>query len=293
MRILQTVFILSCIILECRGHGQRPMSDETYNVILKALKGEFKVPVAERSRIERSALIQLWRKRQHYALSEDGQSLTFDGKLVPRKSSISSVVKKALHETKGSGVRKLNILLREQYSGISRASVKNILDRSRRYQLHKATFRNKAIPKSIKAKAVQDRHQVDLVDMGEWRVKYGRVTYRYILTVIDVFSRYVWLRPLKGKHSLEISRHLEDIYSEHGLPKGIQHDRGKEFKGAVKKLMDSLHVKRIQSSPYHPQSQGKVERSHCVLRKKIMYDLVQYQKGGVNWVKHLITKILR
>ncbi|XP_049926648.1 uncharacterized protein LOC126406426 [Epinephelus moara] len=123
--------------------------------------------------------------------------------------------------------------------------------------------------------------------MGEWRVKYGRVTYRYILTVIDVFSRYVWLRPLKGKHSAEISRHLEDIYNEHGPPKVLQHDQGKEFKGAVKKLMDSLQVKIIQSSPYHPQSQGKVERSHRLLRKKIMYDLVQYQKGGVNWVKHL------
>ena len=79
-----------------------------------------------------------------------------------------------------------------------------------------------------------------------------RVTYRYILTVIDVFSRYVWLRPLKGKHSAEISRHLEDIFNEHGPPKVIQHDQGKEFKGAVKKLMDSLNVKIIQSSPYHP-----------------------------------------
>lgn len=63
--------------------------------------------------------------------------------------------------------------------------------------------------------------------------------------------------------------------------------KGKSSKVLQKKLMDSLQVKIIQSSPYHPQSQGKVERSHRLLRKKIMYDLVQYQKGGVNWVKHL------
>lgn len=79
----------------------------------------------------------------------------------------------------------------------------------------------------------------------------------------------------------------EDIYSEHGPPKVLLHDRGKEFKGAVRKLMESLQVKIIQSSPYHPQREGKVERSHRVLRKKIMYDLVNYQQGGVNWVKHL------
>lgn len=143
------------------------MSDETYNAIFKALKGEFKFPVAERSRIQHYALIQLSRNRQHYAVSEDGQSLTFDGKLVPRKSSISALVNKALDETKGSGVRNLNLLLRQQYSGISRANVKNILDRSKHYQFHKATFRNKSIPKFIRAKAVQSQHKVDLVDMGE------------------------------------------------------------------------------------------------------------------------------
>ena len=149
--------------------------------------------------------------RKHYTLSEDGQSIMFKGKLVPRKATISLVVNEALDITKGYGVRKMYILLRDKYSGISSARVKETLDRSRRYQLHKASFRNKPAPKPIIAKAVQDRHQVDLVDMGEWRVKYGRVTYRYILTLIDVFSRYVWLRPLKGKHSEDIARHLEEI----------------------------------------------------------------------------------
>lgn len=95
------------------------MSDETYDVILNALKGEFNIPVAERSRIQRAALVRLWRNRQHYALSEDGQAITFDGKLVARKSTIAAVVNKALDETKGSGARKLNIHLREEYSGIS------------------------------------------------------------------------------------------------------------------------------------------------------------------------------
>ncbi|CAL8240926.1 unnamed protein product [Gadus morhua 'NCC'] len=74
----------------------------------------------------------------------------------------------------------MNIHLRDKYSGVSSARVKETLDRSRRYQLHKASFRNKPAPKPIITKAVQDRHQVDLVDMGEWRVKYGRVTYRNV-----------------------------------------------------------------------------------------------------------------
>lgn len=63
--------------------------------------------------------------------------------------------------------------------------------------------------------------------------------------------------------------------------------QGREFRGAVRRLMESMQVRIIDSSPYHPQSQGKVERTHRVLRKKIMYDLVNFQRKGVNLVKYL------
>lgn len=176
------------------------------------------------------------------------------------------------------------------YSGISRASMEEILDRPTSYQLHKAAFGNKPIPKPIRAKAVQHCHQIDLVDMSKWRVKHGRTTYRYILTVIYVFSRCLWQRPLTSKRSTEIARHLEDIYIEHP-PRVIKHDQGKEFKDAVKKLMESLQVKIIQSSPYHPQIQGKVERSHRALRKKVMYDSWTINKEG--WTGLVICRFMQ
>ena len=42
----------------------------------------------------------------------------------------------------------------------------------------------------------------------------------------------------------------------------------------------------IKSWPYNPNAQGKVERSHRVLRKKIYYDMSKMKKNGVNWVKN-------
>lgn len=92
---------------------------------------------------------------------------------------------------------------------------------------------------------------------------------------------------LRSKKSSEIAKHLREIYCEHGPPKMVQHDRGKEFRGEVQRLFNSLKIKVIQSSAYHPQSQGKVERTHRMLRKKIMYDLLTFQQGGVYWVEHL------
>lgn len=118
-------------------------------------------------------------------------------------------------------------------------------------------------------------------------VKKNGKTYNYILTVQDVFSRYVWLRPLTGKASHLVARELYKLYAEFGPPRVIQSDNGGELKKAVEKLCRSLGIKIIRGSPYHPQSQGKVERSHRSLRKKISFDLVSFARVGVNWVSKL------
>ena len=74
---------------------------------------------------------------------------------------------------------------------------------------------------------------------------------------------------------------------EVGPPKVLQADNGGEFKNAVQKLCEKLAVKIVRGSPYHPQSQGKVERSHRALRKKISFDMAHLNKNGVNWAIQL------
>lgn len=77
------------------------------------------------------------------------------------------------------------------------------LDTSRHYQHLQARFVNKPILKPIRAKEVQTRHQIDLVNMNKRKVKYGEATHTYILTVQDVFSRYVWLKS-QGKVAVKL-----------------------------------------------------------------------------------------
>lgn len=60
--------------------------------------------------------------------------------------------------------------------------------------------------------------------------------YQYILTVLDVFSRFVWLRPLPGKSSDVIAKELKKIYVEHGTPRVLQCDQGTQLKGVVTSL---------------------------------------------------------
>lgn len=146
-------------------------------------------------------------------------------------------------------------------------------------------FHNKAPLKPIRARTVQVRHRIDLISMEKLPVLWNGKTYKYVLSLMDVFSRYHWLIPLERKTSTPISNALKSLYKEHGSPKVVQHDRGTEFKGAVIKMCKKLGIRIVIGRPYHPQSQDKVERSHRSFRKKIMYDLLAVGKRGVNWAK--------
>ena len=52
--------------------------------------------------------------------------------------------------------------------------------------------------------------------------------YNYILTVIDVFSKYAWAVPVKRKTGEEISNAFEKIFKER-TPTKLHRDKGLEF----------------------------------------------------------------
>ena len=113
--------------------------------------------------------------------------------------------------------------------------------------------------------------RVDLVSMASMPSMPATIdgdTYKYIMSVIDIFSRFVFLRPLQTKESSEVAENLLDIYNEHGPPEILQSDRGTEFKGVVKAICEALNVRIIKSAAYSPQTQGKDERSHRTWKEK-------------------------
>ena len=80
----------------------------------------------------------------------------------------------------------------------------------------------------------------DLVDMQAFS-SFNK-GFKYILTVIDVFSKYAWAVPIKDKSAASVTKTFEKIISDRILKK-LWVDEGKEFYNATfKKLLDKHKI---------------------------------------------------
>ena len=86
-------------------------------------------------------------------------------------------------------------------------------------------------------------HQFDLLYMPSYPL-YGN-KYKYILSGIDVASRYKVVRPLRTKQAADVVAMIADIYKVGPIayPKIFQFDNGSEFKVEVTKLLEKHEVK--------------------------------------------------
>jgi transposase InsO family protein len=134
------------------------------------------------------------------------------------------------------------------------------------YQL--AEIPHKRVISPIVAKAPNERWGMDLIDMSHGPL--ANRTYRYILTVIDYFSGYVWARVLTNKTDVSIRTRLNNtitspypLGSSNTYPHILQTDNGTEFSNAVLAAYTTQHqIKHIFTTSYTPQSNGKVERAN-------------------------------
>ncbi len=106
---------------------------------------------------------------------------------------------------------------------------------------------------------------------------------KYILLCVDSFTRFVEGFPLKSQEATEIADILyKDIICRYGSPRCLLSDRGTNFMSAiVSELCRKMDIKRIHTSPYHPQTNSTCERVNRSLAQSIRTYISEDQK---NWV---------
>ena len=143
--------------------------------------------------------------------------------------------------------------------------VKNWLEKQDAYTKHKP-IRRKFTRRKILVGRLNQQFQADLNDMQSI-AKYNN-GYRYLLTVIDVLSRYAWALPLKNKTGKSLVEAFGKIFQER-KPEKLQTDKGSEFLNAqFQKFLSDNDVEHF-STENDDIKACMVERFNRTLKSKM------------------------
>ena len=106
----------------------------------------------------------------------------------------------------------------------------------------------------------------------------------YPLTIIDDHSRYsLEVRACGNEQTGTVKHHLFSCFKQYGLPLQINVDNGNPWGDAglgglthLAVWMMKLGIRLTHSAPYHPQTNGKIERFHRTLKLEVLHHK-QYQ----------------
>lgn len=112
---------------------------------------------------------------------------------------------------------------------------------------------------------------------------------KYILTVIDRFSRWPEAFAIPDIETKTVARTLvTEYFSSFGIPLQVTTDQGRQFESRLfSDLCKILGVSHIHTSPYHPCSNGMIERFHRQLKAAI-----RATQDSIHWSETLPLVLL-
>lgn len=146
-------------------------------------------------------------------------------------------------------------------------------------ELHRPARKNFRRRRVI-VKGLNDMWQTDLVQMNQYsKVNKG---YKYILVVINVFSKYAWCQPVKNKSGKEVTLAMKTILDQSKIkPKLIHSDRGGEyFNVHFKRLMERWKINHYSS--FSSLKASVVERLNRTLKQQMWKTFSL--RGDYKWV---------
>jgi hypothetical protein len=107
-----------------------------------------------------------------------------------------------------------------------------------------------------------------------------------ILTFQDGLSKYVAATPIKQHDAQTIARtFVTQVVFKYGTPSVVQTDQGANFVSELfKHTCKPLRIKKLQSTAFHPESQGSLERSHRVLAEYLRHYVKDDQTDWDEWI---------
>lgn len=125
--------------------------------------------------------------------------------------------------------------------------------------------------------------------------------FEYLVVTCDLFSKYVWIKPLRKATAKAVRTHLEqDVFLKAGVPGLLLCDNGKQYKcKEISELCEKYGVKIMYNFYYHPQS-NPTERVNRVIKTllrsyvqdchKDWFKYIHLVNTAINTAVHEVTK---
>ena len=126
-----------------------------------------------------------------------------------------------------------------------------------------------------------DISSVDTMELGE-----DAQRYKYVMVIIDNFSKWTTLRPLRTLEKEESAIILWRLFLEDGFPNTIIYDQGRTIDNLFfRELIAFLQINGINTSAGGHEKNGVVERMIGEVREQLMkcYQEAVRQKRPVDW----------
>ena len=193
--------------------------------------------------------------------------------------------------TKHPGISKMLIEIRQKYyyPGIAKIVKKWV-------QGCEICIKDKRIPNSTITPELLNLPEWDLGPEDAMQIDLlpnlpPRAGYENIITAMDVFSRYLFAYPVTDASAINTAKVIIDIMTKHTyLPTTLITDKGTAFTSKlVAEIAQILGIQMKCATTKHPQTIGKLERTHASLKTNLKMASGDYRR---QWHKYLPLAIL-
>ena len=179
------------------------------------------------------------------------------------------------------GILRTLSLLRERFywPGMQEKATQHVLKCSR-------CLRRKTPPQVAPLQPILVTQPLELVHMDYLSLEPSKGNIENVLVITDHFTRYALAYPSKTQTAQATARILWDNFICHyGFPEKFISDQGRNFESdLIKELCKIAGVKKIHTTPYHPQDNGQCERFNSTLCN-MLGTLSEEEKS--DWKSHL------
>ena len=250
--------------------------------------------VLEKGEVRAGSLVlkALWSQRQTLVVQDgilfrkwiDHKGVTLQA-VVPSSERRSVLQMSHDHKTAGHlGVTKTLSKIRQSYywPGLQR-DVRQYVAGCEPCTKGKSSGRNQRAPMQMEGSGMpMQRIAMDL--LGE--LPLTEKGNRYVLVVADYYTKWTEAFPLPNMEARTVAEKLvTEVISRLGVPHVIHTDQGRQFESQLfRELCQILNINKTRTSPYHPQSDGMVERFNKTLAGMLKSFVNEHH---TDWDEHL------